>query len=466
MPNRLARETSPYLQQHADNPVDWHAWGEEALRLARDSKKPILLSVGYSACHWCHVMAHESFENADIARLLNENFVPVKLDREERPDVDKVYMAYVQAMTGHGGWPLSVWLTPDLKPFYGGTYFPPSDRSGRAGFPTILQAIARGWRDEREKLVAESERVLGALRDHQAASAEPAEGDLANSAGAAFEQGFSHYFESFDPTHAGFGGAPKFPRAANLDFLFRVAALQGVGSEMGAEAVRLATATLRAMARGGIHDHVGGGFHRYSVDDGWFVPHFEKMLYDNALLASAYAHAALSAEDPRYADVARSTLAYMDRAHASARLEGMSREPIVEMLIPSTVDDTLAPAGKYVASLFCQHFAYALPEGKSWDDCREHAADLVIDTVNRHAPNFKASILGRRILSPLDLEREFGLSGGDIFHGALSLDQLYSTRPLLGASSPATSPSSVDLPLPDGPTTARNEPAGISSVSG
>jgi uncharacterized protein YyaL (SSP411 family) len=258
-------------------------------------------------------MAHESFENADIARLLNENFVPVKLDREERPDVDKVYMAYVQAMTGHGGWPLSVWLTPDLKPFYGGTYFPPSDRSGRAGFPTILQAIARGWRDEREKLVAESERVLGALRDHQAASAALAEGDLANSAGAAFEQGFSHYFESFDPTHAGFGGAPKFPRAANLDFLFRVAALQGVGSEMGAEAVRLATTTLRAMARGGIHDHVGGGYHRYSVDEGWFVPHFEKMLYDQALITLNCLEARQATGDERYAWMARDILEYVLR---------------------------------------------------------------------------------------------------------------------------------------------------------
>jgi uncharacterized protein YyaL (SSP411 family) len=313
MPNALVRETSPYLRQHAGNPVEWLPWGEAAFAKARAEQKPIFLSSGYSTCHWCHVMAHESFENADIARLLNEHFVPIKLDREERPDVDKVYMAYVQAMTGHGGWPLSVWLTPDLKPFYGGTYFPPSDRSGRAGFPTILQAIARGWRDEREKLVAESERVLGALRDHQAASAEPAEGDLANSAGAAFEQGFSHYFESFDPTHAGFGGAPKFPRAANLDFLFRVAALQGVGSEMGAEAVRLATTTLRAMARGGIHDHVGGGYHRYSVDEGWFVPHFEKMLYDQALITLNCLEARQATGDERYAWMARDILEYVLR---------------------------------------------------------------------------------------------------------------------------------------------------------
>jgi uncharacterized protein YyaL (SSP411 family) len=310
MPNALVRETSPYLRQHAGNPVAWLPWGEAAFAKARAEQKPIFLSSGYSTCHWCHVMAHESFENAEIARLLNEHFVAVKLDREERPDVDKVYMAYVQAMTGHGGWPLSVWLTPDLKPFYGGTYFPPSDRSGRAGFPTILQAIARGWRDERHKLVAESERVLGALRDHQAAAVAPVDGELAAAAGAAFEQGFNHYFESFDPAHSGFGGAPKFPRAANLDFLFRVAALQGVESEMGAEAVRLATSTLRAMARGGIHDHVGGGYHRYSVDEGWFVPHFEKMLYDQALITLNCLEAKQATGDERYAWMARDMLEY------------------------------------------------------------------------------------------------------------------------------------------------------------
>lgn len=317
MPNALAHEKSPYLLQHADNPVAWLPWGEAAFAQARAEQKPIFLSIGYSTCHWCHVMAHESFEDAAIAQLLNAHFVPVKVDREERPDVDKVYMAYVQAMTGHGGWPLSAWLTPELKPFYGGTYFPPEDRHGRAGFPAILQAIARGWRDERDKLVAEGDRVIAALRDYHEPAAAPAgagpAAPLVEAAGAAFEQGFSHFFENFDPQHAGFGSAPKFPRAANLNFLFRVAALQGATSEVGREAIRLATATLRAMARGGIHDHLGGGFHRYSVDEAWFVPHFEKMLYDQAQIAVNCLEARQATGDERFAWLARGIFDYVAR---------------------------------------------------------------------------------------------------------------------------------------------------------
>ncbi len=315
MPNALAHEKSPYLLQHAGNPVAWLPWGEAAFAQARAEQKPIFLSIGYSTCHWCHVMAHESFENEDVAELLNAHFVPVKVDREERPDVDKVYMAYVQAMTGRGGWPLSAWLTPELKPFYGGTYFPPEDRQGRAGFPTILRAIAEGWARERDKLVAEGERALGALRDYHG-KREPAEGaeaPLVEAASKAFEQGFEYYHEAFDPEHGGFGGAPKFPRASNLTFLFRVAALQGVASPMGAEAVKLATATLQAMARGGIHDHVGGGFHRYAVDEGWFVPHFEKMLPDQAQIAVNYLEAKQATGDERYAWLARGILDYVAR---------------------------------------------------------------------------------------------------------------------------------------------------------
>ena len=324
MPNRLAHEKSPYLLQHADNPVDWQPWGEAAFAQARAEQKPIFLSIGYSTCHWCHVMAHESFENATIAKILNEHFIAIKVDREERPDVDKVYMTYVQAMTGHGGWPLSAWLTPELKPFYGGTYFPPEDRHGRAGFPTILNAIARGWRDERDKLVSEGERVIGALRQHaeesatRPASSAPDEPEpLAVAAGAAFEKGFQYFFESFDPAHGGFGGAPKFPRAANLNFLFRVAAIQGAASQIGAEAVRLAAATLRAMARGGLHDHVGGGFHRYSVDEAWFVPHFEKMLYDQAQIAVNCLEAKQATGDERFAWMARDIFDYVLRDLAS-----------------------------------------------------------------------------------------------------------------------------------------------------
>jgi uncharacterized protein len=320
MPNALALEKSPYLLQHADNPVDWLPWGEPAFARARAEQKPIFLSIGYSTCHWCHVMAHESFENEAVAQILNAHFIAIKVDREERPDVDKVYMAYVQAMTGHGGWPLSVWLTPELKPFFGGTYFPPQDREGRAGFPSLLQAIAHGWRDERDKLVAEGERVIGTLRDYYAGGdpAEAAAGvatdtPLVEAAGTAFEKGFEYYFEAFDPENAGFGGAPKFPRASNLSFLFRVAALQGVSSEMGTEAVRMATATLRAMARGGIHDHIGGGFHRYAVDAGWFVPHFEKMLYDQAQIALNCLEARQATGDERFSWLARDIFQYVAR---------------------------------------------------------------------------------------------------------------------------------------------------------
>lgn len=318
MPNALAHEKSPYLLQHAENPVAWLPWGEAAFDKARTERKPIFLSIGYSTCHWCHVMAHESFESPAIAEILNAQFVPVKVDREERPDVDKVYMAYVQAMTGHGGWPLSAWLTPELKPFYGGTYFPPEDRHGRAGFASLLRAIANGWANERDKLVAEGDRVIGVLREHYAraqAGGEnpPAEGGLADAAGKAFEKGFEHFYENFDATNGGFGGAPKFPRASNLTFLFRIAALQGVASDMGREAINLATATLRAMARGGIHDHVGGGFHRYSVDEAWFVPHFEKMLYDQAQIALNYLEARQATGDERFAWLARDIFDYVAR---------------------------------------------------------------------------------------------------------------------------------------------------------
>ena len=283
--NRLAAEKSPYLRQHAANPVDWLPWGEEAFARARAEQKPLFVSIGYSTCHWCHVMAHESFEDPDIGALLNEHFIPVKVDREERPDVDRVYMAYVQAMTGHGGWPLNIWLTPELKPFFGGTYFPPDDRHGRAGFPAILRAIARGWQNERDKLVAEGERVVRVLREAQAETASASGGALVESAGEAFEKGFHYFNESYDAQHGGFGGAPKFPRGAALNFLFRVAALQGPAEGAGAVALQMASVTLRMMAMGGLHDHVGGGFHRYSVDAEWFVPHFEKMLYDQAQIA-------------------------------------------------------------------------------------------------------------------------------------------------------------------------------------
>jgi len=338
MPNSLALAKSPYLRQHANNPVGWLEWGEAAFARARAEDKPILLSIGYSTCHWCHVMARESFENAAIAAQLNHDFIPVKLDREERPDVDRVYMTYVQARTGSGGWPLNVFLTPDLKPFFGGTYFPPEDRQGRRGFPSLLAAIAGAWHDKRADLVAEADRVLASLRDHyrnRAASVADSGGPgstpasstspssaapipLHEAAGDAFERGFAHLYESFDATHGGFGGAPKFPRSGNIDFLLRVAALQGGGAtETGREALRLIAETLRNMIQGGLHDHLGGGFHRYSVDAGWFVPHFEKMLYDQAMIARNLLDTARATGDERLAWAARSVFDYLlrDLAH-------------------------------------------------------------------------------------------------------------------------------------------------------
>lgn len=319
MSNALAHEKSPYLLQHADNPVAWLPWGEAAFAKARAEQKPIFLSIGYSTCHWCHVMAHESFENADIAALLNAHFVSIKVDREERPDVDKVYMSYVQAMTGHGGWPLSAFLTPELKPFYGGTYFPPEDRQGRSGFPSVLNAIATGWTDDRERLVAEATRVIDSLNEyHESRRTEAgAAPDLHDAGGDAFEKGYQYFYENFDAANGGFGGAPKFPRASNLGFLLRAAAIQGHDSEAGHEAVEMVATTLRKMAGGGLHDHVGGGFHRYSVDETWFVPHFEKMLYDQAQIAVNALDTHLATGDERFAWIARDIFGYVlrDLAH-------------------------------------------------------------------------------------------------------------------------------------------------------
>jgi hypothetical protein len=318
MPNRLAHETSPYLLQHAENPVAWYPWGHDAFEKARIEDKPIFLSIGYSTCHWCHVMAHESFEDPNVAAILNEHFVSIKVDREERPDVDHVYMTYVQALTGHGGWPLSAWLTTELKPFYGGTYFPPTERHGRPSFSQVLRSIAQAWRDDRKKLIDEGQRVLDALNTYHAEqlkSNSPAANDLefAESGGEAFEKCFQYFYESFDTKDGGFGNAPKFPRASNLNFLFRLAAIQGLDTEAGTEAVKMATTTLRKMAEGGLHDHVGGGFHRYSVDAMWFVPHFEKMLYDQAQIAVNYLDAYRATNRDIYLWVARDVLDYVLR---------------------------------------------------------------------------------------------------------------------------------------------------------
>ena len=311
--NRLARATSPYLRQHEHNPVDWYEWGDEAFALARETDRPIFLSVGYSTCHWCHVMAHESFESPAIAALLNTHFVPVKVDREERPDVDRVYMAFVQATTGGGGWPMSVWLTPTLLPFYGGTYFPPSGRWGRPGFTDILEELARAWREDRDRVEASAASAVSYLRQ---LGTSPSASDIPPVD--VLQRTVEQSVAAVDRRHGGFGGAPKFPRPSELLFLLREHARTG-----SAAALEAVTQTLDAMARGGIRDHLGGGFHRYAVDAAWRVPHFEKMLYDQAQLVLAYleAHdvlvtaddAATRAKAADYLAVAEDTLDYVAR---------------------------------------------------------------------------------------------------------------------------------------------------------
>ena len=307
MPNRLATERSPYLLQHANNPVDWRPWGDEAFEVARREDKPIFLSIGYSTCHWCHVMEHESFEDDAIAQVLNRSFVPIKVDREERPDVDRVYMAFVQATTGAGGWPMSVWLTPELKPFFGGTYFPPASRWGRPGFIDVLTELGRAWRDERPKVLASAESILGRLRDVMVGQ-DRSDQDGGPPGADVVGQGIEAFTRAFDPRHGGFGGAPKFPRPAELLFLLNAYAHTG-----DHRARTMVQETLRAMAMGGMRDHIGGGFHRYSVDAEWRVPHFEKMLYDQAQLVLAYLQTAQASSDPFYAAVAEDTLDYVAR---------------------------------------------------------------------------------------------------------------------------------------------------------
>jgi uncharacterized protein len=305
--NRLAHEKSPYLLQHAHNPVDWYPWGEDAFAKARRENKPIFLSVGYSTCHWCHVMAHESFESEEVAAVMNREFVNIKVDREERPDVDRVYMTFVQATTGGGGWPMSAWLTPDLKPFVGGTYFPPEDRYGQPGFKKVLERIAAAWKDNHDKIVEQGGKIVAALRESQ--STPEAEGKIdAGILDAAYRQ----IERSYDPKEGGFGSAPKFPRPVTLNFLSRFYA-RNPKSESYKQALEMALFTLRKMAAGGMHDHLGGGFHRYSVDRYWHVPHFEKMLYDQAQLGSAYLDAFQITQDRQYESVARGILDYVAR---------------------------------------------------------------------------------------------------------------------------------------------------------
>ena len=303
-PNRLIDEKSPYLQQHAYNPVDWYAWGDAAFERARAEDKPIFLSIGYSTCHWCHVMERESFEDPAIAAVMNELFVNIKVDREERPDVDRVYMATVQALTGSGGWPLSVWLTPDLHPFYAGTYYPPDSRYGRPGFPDLMRQLHRAWVEQRDKVLDSGQRIVEVLRSQSNGAGDGA----AQLDAGPLDRAFRQLRSSWDPRQGGFGQAPKFPRPSVFGFLLRYHARTG-----DRDALEMTLDSLRKMWAGGVYDHLGGGLHRYSVDAYWRVPHFEKMLYDQAQLVTALLEAHLVSGDLFFVDAALDVLDYVER---------------------------------------------------------------------------------------------------------------------------------------------------------
>ncbi len=356
--NRLAQEKSPYLLQHAHNPVDWYPWGDEAFAKAAAENKPVFLSIGYSTCHWCHVMERESFENEEIARVINQYFVPIKVDREERPDVDRVYMLFVQASTGSGGWPMSVFLTPDKKPFFGGTYFPPENRYGHPGFRTILENLARAWNEDRSRIEQSGTQILAQLRDY--ASVSP---DAAEPGKDALDSAFNSFRRMFDPRLGGFGRAPKFPRPSVHNFLVRYYAETG-----NREALDMVLLTLREMAKGGMNDQLGGGFHRYSVDERWFVPHFEKMLYDQAQLAISYLEAFQITRDGQYASIAHAIFRYVERdlTHSSGAFfsaedadspdphnPSEKREGAFYVWTKAEIETALGPED---AAIFCRRF--------------------------------------------------------------------------------------------------------------
>ena len=351
MANHLIYETSPYLLQHAHNPVDWHPWGDEAFEKARRENKAVLLSIGYSACHWCHVMAHESFENEEIAKLMNELFVNIKVDREERPDLDQIYMNAVQMMTHHGGWPMTVFLTPDGVPFYGGTYFPPQDRYNIPGFPRILISVAEAYRDRRDAIVENGVSLVNELKRLNATSSsdQPIGVDLLDAA-------YTSIVRNYDSVNGGFGGAPKFPPAMTLEFLLRTHVRTG-----NRDALEIVSHTCQEMAQGGIYDQLGGGFHRYSTDAQWLVPHFEKMLYDNALLSRLYLHYFQISQAPPARETVEGILDYVlremtDPAGGFYSTQDADSEGHEGKFFVWDIKEIQDAVGEPDASLFCAYY--------------------------------------------------------------------------------------------------------------
>jgi uncharacterized protein YyaL (SSP411 family) len=401
--NRLEGASSPYLRQHAHNPVDWYPWGEEALARARQLERPIFLSIGYSACHWCHVMERESFEDEAVAQILNEHFVSIKVDREERPDLDQIYITAVQLMTRHGGWPMSVFLTPDLQPFYGGTYFPPTDRHGMPSFRRVLQAVIEAWQNRRAELVEQAKQLTGHVQqamqvEAQAEAAGGLDDSLLRNAG-------NYLRRAFDPTYGGFGQAPKFPHPMDLRLLLRLRKRFGDDG-----ALQMATITLDQMARGGIYDQLGGGFHRYSTDARWLVPHFEKMLYDNALLAVAYIEAFQYTGTSLYRGLVEDTLGYVAREMTSPEgafystqdADSQGVEGKFFVWSKSEIEDAL---GKDEAALFCS--VYDVTSEGNWeghnilnrsrnDEQEARLHKLPVEELRRRLRAGRVKLFGRR----------------------------------------------------------------------